>query len=342
MLIVMDSKATPEDIEHVCEVIVRLGYEARPIPGGQRTAIGLVGNDGSVDPGRFVGLPGVRDAIQVSAPYKLVSREWKQENTLIRLPNGALIGDGNVCMMGGPCSVESEAQIEESAKVVAAAGGTVLRGGAFKPRTSPYAFQGLGEEGLRHMRAAADRHGLAMVTEAIDLDSAAMVARYADVIQIGARNMQNFTLLNAVGRLDKPVLLKRGMAATIKEWLLAAEYVLRGGNEQVILCERGIRSFDDSTRNVMDIAAIAVAKARSHLPVIADPSHGTGRRNQVRALAMAAVAAGADGLIIEMHPRPEEALSDGAQSLYPDQFHSMVEDVARIADAVGVKLSTTG
>lgn len=340
MLIVMGKNATEADIERVCGIIVKLGYEARPIPGGQRTAIGIVGNQGAVDPGRFVGLPGVADVIPVSAPYKIVSREWKAEDTVVRLANGTEIGGGSVAIMGGPCSVETEEQIYASAEAVSDAGGTVLRGGAFKPRTSPYAFQGLGEEGLKMMRAAADAHGLAVVTEAVDHASAEMVARYADLVQIGARNMQNYSLLSAIGKLDIPVVLKRGMSATVKEWLLAAEYVMSAGNENVVLCERGIRSFDSSTRNVMDLGAVAVAKAHTHLPVIADPSHGCGRRRHVSALACAAVAVGADGIIVEMHPHPEEALSDGAQSLYPEQFAAMVEDVGRVAGAVRRTIST--
>lgn len=340
MLIVMGAHASEQDVERICEIINKLGYEARPIPGGQRTAIGIVGNQGAVDPGRFVGLPGVANVIPVSAPYKMVSREWKDEDTIIRLKNGTEIGGGKLAIMGGPCSVETEEQIFESAKGVAAGGGTVLRGGAFKPRTSPYAFQGLGEDGLRMMRAAADEYGLAMITEAVDHSSAELVARYADIVQIGARNMQNYSLLSAVGKMEIPVVLKRGMSATIKEWLLAAEYLMSAGNEQVALCERGIRSFDTSTRNVMDIAAIAVAKAHTHLPVIADPSHGCGRREHVAALARAAVAVGADGLIVEMHPKPEEALSDGAQSLYPEQFTAMVDGARKVAHALGRSLST--
>ena len=342
MLIVMGRDAEQADIDRVCGIIESLGFEARPIPGGQRTAVGIVGNQGAVDPGRFIGLPGVAEAIPVSAPYKIVSREWRSEDTVIRLKNGTAIGGGSVVIMGGPCSVETEEQIFASAAAVAHGGGTVLRGGAFKPRTSPYAFQGLGEAGLKMMRAAADEHGLAVVTEAVDHASAELVAKYADLVQIGARNMQNYSLLSAIGGLEIPVVLKRGMSATVKEWLLAAEYVMSAGNERVVLCERGIRSFDSSTRNVMDLAAVAVAKAHTHLPVIADPSHGTGRRQYVTALAKAAVAVGADGLIVEMHPKPEEALSDGAQSLYPEQFKAMVEDVVRVAGAVRRKVSGAG
>lgn len=341
MLIVMKSAATEEQVAHVCRLIEGLGYEARPMPGEVRTAIGIVGNDGAIDRGRFVGVAGVHQVIPVSAPYKLVSREWKAEDTVVTLPNGTAIGGGSVAVIGGPCSVESKDQIRRSAEVVAEAGGTVLRGGAFKPRTSPYSFQGLGEQGLQWMREAADEFGLGMVTEAVDAASAELVAEYADMVQIGARNMQNYALLNTVGAMKTPVVLKRGMAATIKEWLLAAEYLLAAGNEDVVLCERGIRSFDAMTRNVLDIGAIAAARQLTHLPIIGDPSHGTGVRDLVPALARATVAAGADGVIVEMHPRPEEALSDGAQSLYPEQFVEMVASLRRVADAVGVRISTT-
>jgi 3-deoxy-7-phosphoheptulonate synthase len=340
MLIVMKSGATESEIATICDVIQRMGFEPRPIPGPTRTAIGIVGNDGPIDPGRFTGLPGVSELIPVSAPFKLVSREWRREDSVVELPNGTKIGGGNpVVVMGGPCSVESAEQIEQSAKFVAEAGGRVLRGGAFKPRTSPYSFQGLGEDGLRMMRSASDAHGLAMVTEAIDLESAELVAKWADMIQIGARNMQNFSLLRRVGQLGKPVMLKRGQSATIKEWLLAAEYVAASGCEQIILCERGIRGFDTMTRNVMDVAAIPVAKDLTHLPVIGDPSHGTGRRDKILPLARATVAVGADGLIVEMHPDPNHAMSDGGQSLYPHQFAEMVVELRRVAAALGTSIA---
>ena len=339
MLIVMQAEAGEADVERVCAVIRQRGFEARPIPGGRRTAIGLVGNDGAVDPSPFLSLPGVLETISVSAPYKLVSREWKAEDTIIELPNGAKIGGGDVCIIGGPCSVESESQIMAAAEMVAKAGSPVLRGGAFKPRSSPYSFQGLGVDGLKILQKAGHAFGLATVTEAIDHASADVVAEYADVIQIGARNMQNYSLLKRVGQLRKPVVLKRGMSATIKEWLLAAEYILSGGNTQVILCERGIRSFDSATRNVLDVAAIPVAKGLTHLPVIADPSHGTGLRDKVIPMALAAIAAGADGLIVEAHPRPDEALSDGHQSLYPQQFAEMFAVSGQIAAVLGHTLS---
>ncbi|HBN08383.1 MAG TPA: 3-deoxy-7-phosphoheptulonate synthase [Cyanobacteria bacterium UBA8530] len=331
MLILMQQTATQADIERVLATVVELGFQARPIPGEQRMAIGVVGNDRQIDGSRLEALPGVREIIHVSAPYKLVSREWKKSDTEIRLFNGTVVGGKGIVVMGGPCSVESEEQIMEAAAFVAAMGGAVLRGGAYKPRSSPYSFQGMGEEGLKILARAREKYGLAIITEAIDGESADRVADYADIIQIGARNMQNFALLRHVGKLDKPVLLKRGISATIKELLLAAEYILSEGNEKVILCERGIRSFDDATRNVMDIAAIPILKQLSHLPVIADPSHGTGLRNKVIPMSRAAVAAGADGLIVEMHPHPEKALSDGMQSLYPEQFGELVREVGKIA-----------
>jgi 3-deoxy-7-phosphoheptulonate synthase len=334
MLILMEQNATATDIERVMKVIVELGYSARPIPGEQRTAIGVVGNDKRVDSTRIEGLPGVQEVIHVSAPYKLVSREWRKAETVITLENGSKIGGRSICLMAGPCAVESETQLMRAAEIVRSTGITVLRGGAFKPRTSPYAFQGLGEKGLEILAKAKRTFGLAVVTEAIDIESANMIAEHADIVQIGARNMQNFSLLKHCGKLQKPILLKRGMSATIKEFLLAAEYIVSEGNERVILCERGIRSFDDSTRNVLDVAAVPVIKQLSHLPTIADPSHGTGRRDKVAPMARAAIAAGADGLIIEMHPEPEKALSDGMQSLYPDQFKEMVHDVERVAMAI--------
>ena len=259
-MVLMKKDAREAEIQKVCEVIETMGYRAAAMPGEQRTAIGLVGNDKRVDDSRVRGLPGVQKVVHVSAPYKQVSREWRDESTVVALANGVEIGGDEVIIMGGPCSVESEAQLMESAQVVAAAGGRVLRGGAFKPRSSPYAFQGLGVEGLEILARARERFGLAVITEALDLESANLVAEYADIVQIGARNMQNFTLLRHVGRLGRPVMLKRGMSATIKEWLLAAEYVVNEGNTNVILCERGIRSFDDTTRNVMDVAAIALVK----------------------------------------------------------------------------------
>ena len=334
MLVVMKKEATQEQIEGVVTAIRAMGYEARPIPGAQRTAIGLLGNDGRVDAGRVEGLSGVAEVIQVSQPYKVVAREWRPDDTVITLPNGSTIGGPGIVVMAGPCAVESEAQLNTTAASIAAAGATILRGGAFKPRTSPYAFQGLGLDGLKLLRAAADRHGLAVVTEAIDETSLRQVAEWADIIQIGARNMQNFMLLKAAGQTRKPVLLKRGLSATIQEWLLAAEYIAAEGNEQIILCERGLRSFDPNTRNLLDITAVPVVKQLSHLPVIVDPSHGTGRREKVLPVARAAVAVGADGLIIEVHPKPEEAMSDGPQSLTLPMFDELMLEIAKIATAI--------
>jgi 3-deoxy-7-phosphoheptulonate synthase len=335
MLVVMKHNASDEAIEAVVDAIQDMGYGARPIPGGQRTAVGLIGNDGRVDTARLEGMEGVLECIAVTQPYKQVSREWREEDTLIHLENGTVIGGSEVVLMAGPCAVESEDQIMTSARLLRAAGATVLRGGAFKPRTSPYSFQGLGEEGLRLLAQAREETGLAIVTEAVDPAGVDLVSEYADIIQIGARNMQNYPLLRRAGQSGKPVLLKRGMSATITEFLLAAEYLLAEGNDDVILCERGVRSFDTHTRNLLDLTAIPVVKSLSHLPIIADPSHGTGLRSKVVPMGRAAVAAGADGLIVEVHPDPTRALSDGAQSLYPGQFDELVGQIRVIANAIG-------
>jgi 3-deoxy-7-phosphoheptulonate synthase len=334
MLVVMKQNASEDEIGRVVDTIREMGYDARPIPGRQRTAVGLIGNDGRVDSARLEGLPGVLETIEVSQPYKQVSREWKAEDTVITLPNGTRIGGREIALMAGPCAVESEQQIVGVARSLRDMGATILRGGAFKPRTSPYSFQGLGEEGLVLMAKARDETGMAIVTEALEPESVELVASYADIIQVGARNMQNYALLRRAGRSGKPVLLKRGMSATIKELLLAAEYLLAEGNDQVILCERGVRSFDTHTRNLLDLTAIPVVKALSHLPIIADPSHGTGIRTKVTPMARAAVAAGADGLMVEVHPEPDRALSDGAQSLYPEQFAELMEQIHVIARAL--------
>lgn len=330
----MSQTATDVEIRRVMTTIEAMGYEARPIPGKQRTAIGLIGNDGRVDSGRLESLPGVIEVIHVSQPYKQVSREWRIENTVIHLPNGTTIGAQDVVVMAGPCSVESEKQILAAAHRVRSAGATILRGGAFKPRTSPYAFQGLGLKGLQLLAKARTETGLAIVTEALEPDTVDAVAEYADIVQIGARNMQNYPLLRRAGRSGKPILLKRGLAATIKELLLSAEYILAEGNPNVILCERGVRSFDDQTRNMLDLTAIPVVQSLSHLPIIADPSHGTGVRAKVLPMARAAVAAGADGLMIEVHPDPDHALSDGGQSLWPEQFEQLVIEIRSIAAAL--------
>jgi len=340
MLVVMDNHATPEQIERVVRVIEEMGYHARPMPGGQRTAVGLVGNDGRVDGSRIEALPGVAEVIHVSKPYKQVSREWKQENTIVRIAPGVMFGGSDIQIIAGPCSVESEKQIVSAARLVRDAGATALRGGAFKPRSSPYSFQGMGKRGLELLAVAKQETGLAIVTEALDEESINLVAEVADCIQIGARNMQNYSLLRAAGRIGKPVLLKRGMAATITDLLMSAEYILAEGNERVILCERGIRSFDTMTRNLFDLTAIPLVQKLSHLPIIADPSHGTGLRDKVTPMARAAIAAGADGIIVEVHPNPDVALSDGAQSLYPDQFTSLVTELRAIAQAIGRNIAT--
>ncbi len=339
MLVVMKHGATDGQVEDVVRAIEDMGYRARPMPGAQRTTVGLVGNDGSVEASRLVGIEGVLRVIHVSPPYKQVSREWCPEDTVIELPNGVRIGEKDVAVMAGPCSVESREQILETAHRVAEAGATVLRGGAFKPRTSPYSFQGLGEEGLELLARARAETGLAIITEALDMDSMGLVAEYTDIIQIGARNMQNYSLLRAAGRVGKPVLLKRGMAATIKELLLAAEYIVAEGESRVMLCERGVRNFDTHARNLFDLTAIVTIHELSHLPIVADPSHGTGARSKVGPMARAAVAAGADALILEVHPDPAKAASDGQQSLTLEQFDALMAELHPIANAIGRRIA---
>jgi 3-deoxy-7-phosphoheptulonate synthase len=335
----MHHDAREEDIRAVVEAIEAMGYQAQPMPGRQRTAVGLIGNDGRVDGSPLIALAGVQEVIHVTQPYKRVSREWKAESTVIRLPGGLALGGDDVLIMAGPCSVESEAQILEAAHAVKDAGATVLRAGAFKPRSSPYSFQGLGRRGLELLTLARRETGLLVVTEAMDPEGVDAVAEVADIIQVGARNMQNYSLLRRAGRAGKPVLLKRGIAATIQELLLAAEYILAEGNPDVILCERGIRSYDTQTRNLLDLSAIPIVHALSHLPIIADPSHGTGRRGLVAPMARAALAAGADGLLVEVHPDPDRALSDGAQSLRPEQFDGMMVELRLIAEAIGRRIA---
>jgi 3-deoxy-7-phosphoheptulonate synthase len=339
MLIVMRHGATKEHVRRVVDTIEEMGYQARPMPGAQRTAVGLVGNDGRVDSSRLEGLEGVQEVIHVTKPYKQVSREWKAEPTIVRLPGGLAVGGTDVVAIAGPCSVESEEQILDSARRVREAGATILRDGAFKPRSSPCSFQGLGRDGLTLLARAREETGILICTEALDPESVPWVTEVADIVQVGARNMQNFSLLRAVGRCGKPVLLKRGMAATLNELLLSAEYLLAEGNEQVILCERGIRSFDPSTRNVFDLTAVPMVQALSHLPIVADPSHGTGLRDKVIAMARAAVAAGADGIMVEVHPDPDRAMSDGAQSLRPEQFSQLMREVRLIAEAIGRRIA---
>ncbi len=341
MLIVMRHGATAEEIEKVVAVIKELGYQARTMPGAQRTAVGLVGNDGRVDASRLEGLAGVQEVIHVSKPYKQVSREWKGESTVIRLGGGVTVGGAEVVAIAGPCSVESEKQIVTAAQQVREAGAVILRGGAWKPRSSPYTFQGLGRPGLKLLARAREESGLLVCTEAMDPEGVRWVSEVADIVQIGARNMQNYSLLKAAGRCGKPILLKRGLSATVTELLLSAEYILAEGNHEVILCERGIRGFDPTTRNVFDLTAIPVVHKLSHLPIIADadPSHGTGLRDKVIPMARAAVAAGADGIMVEVHPNPEQALSDGAQSLFPDQFAQLMREVRVIAEVIGRRVA---
>ncbi|MFN0098825.1 MAG: 3-deoxy-7-phosphoheptulonate synthase [Gemmatimonadaceae bacterium] len=335
MLVVMKTGATEAEIARVCDWIREKGYTPQPMPGAQRTAVGLVGNDGRVDGSALEDLPGVAEVIHVSNPYKQVSREWRPENTLVTIAPGVVFGGNAVPIIAGPCSVESEAQILASARAVKAGGAVALRGGAYKPRSSPYSFQGMGKKGLELLALAKRETGLAIVTEAMDDEGAHLVAEYADCIQIGARNMQNYSLLKTAGKIGKPVLLKRGMAATIQDLLLSAEYLLAEGNSQVILCERGLRSFDTTSRNLFDLTAIPVVQQLSHLPIVADPSHGTGRRDKVLPMSRAAVAAGADGILIEVHPQPEKAMSDGAQSQTPEQFTDTVRELRRVAEAIG-------
>ena len=329
----MTAQATSADVEGVCRKIEALGFRAHIIPGAQRTAVGITGNPGAIDPSEFEDLPGVAEAIRVSKPYKLVSREVKAENTVVTIRD-VPVGGPALAFFGGPCSVESREQILQSAQAVKAAGGELLRGGAYKPRTSPYAFQGLGEAGLKLLAEAREATGLGIVTEALDVETFDLVEEYADCIQIGARNMQNFSLLRRAGRARKPVLLKRGISATLEEFLMAAEYILSEGNYQVILCERGVRTFADHSRNTLDLSVVPAVQRLSHLPIIVDPSHGTGRRDQVHPMALAAIAAGASGLLVEMHPSPDRAISDGYQSLYPEQFAEVVRDCRAIAEVL--------
>jgi 3-deoxy-7-phosphoheptulonate synthase len=342
MLVVMHSQATEEQIRAVCRKIESLGYRPHSIPGAQRTAIGITGNQGEVDPGALDEMPGVQEVIRVSKPYKLVSRDTKPDNTVIKFPGSPVtIGGTELAVMAGPCGIESREQAFAIAERVTRAGAQFFRGGAYKPRTSPYSFQGMGEEGLKIMAEVRGRFGLLIVTEAVDYESLDLVEKYGDMIQIGARNMQNFSLLKRAGRARKPVLLKRGISATLEEFLMAAEYVMSEGNYNIVLCERGVRTFADHTRNTLDLSIVPAVQRLSHLPIIVDPSHGTGKRNKVTPLSRAAVAVGADGLIIEVHHDPDRALSDGMQSLYPDQFDVLMRQVRQIAAVVGRSLRGT-
>jgi len=338
MVVVMQEGASEPQIQAVIDRLVGMGFDIHRSTGVRHTVLGAVGAKIDFDVRDIEVLKGVAEVLRISAPYKLASRAFRPQGTIVKVgPPGreVEIGGQQVIMMAGPCSVESQDQIQRSAEIVASCGARLLRGGAFKPRTSPYSFQGLGEEGLRYLREAADRCGLLVVSEVMDSSDLAMMLRYVDLLQVGARNMQNYNLLRGLGKVDKPVLLKRGTAATIEELLLSAEYIMAGGNYQIVLCERGIRTFESYTRNTLDISAIPVVKKLSHLPIIADPSHGTGRRDKVAPMARAAVAAGADGLLIEVHPSPDTALSDGAQSLAPDQFAALMKELRMIAPAVG-------
>ena len=333
MLIVMKADATERDVEGVIRVVTELGLRAHPLPGAQRTAIGITGNQGAVDATRFENLPGVAEAIRVSKPYKLITLDLRPEKTVVRVGDAA-IGGEELALIAGPCAIESRAQAFAIAETVRRSGARFFRGGAFKPRTSPYAFQGLGEEGLKILADVREAYGLKIVTEAMDEHGLDMVEKYGDVIQIGARNMQNFSLLRRAGRSHLPILLKRGLAVTLDEWLLAAEYVMAEGNYNVILCERGIRTFAQHTRNTLDLAAIPAVRRISHLPVVIDPSHGTGKNYMVTPLARAGVACGADGLIIEVHDQPERALSDGAQALTLEQYEQLVTEVRAIHEVI--------
>jgi 3-deoxy-7-phosphoheptulonate synthase len=342
MLVVMQAQATEEQVRAVCQKIESLGYRAHSMPGAQRTAIGITGNKGEVESGTLEEMPGVQEVIRVSKPYKLVSRDTKPDNTIIKFPGSSVtMGGADLAIMAGPCAIESRDQAFKVAERVARAGAQFFRGGAYKPRTSPYSFQGMGEDGLKIMAEIRDRLGLLIVTEAVDYESLDLVDHYADVIQIGARNMQNFSLLKRAGRARKPVLLKRGLSATLEEFLMAAEYVLSEGNYNVVLCERGVRTFADHTRNTLDLSVVPAVQRLSHLPIIVDPSHGTGKRNKVTPLSRAAVAVGADGLIVEVHHDPDRALSDGMQSLFPDQFDALMQQVRQIAVVVGRKVPIT-
>lgn len=331
----MRTDATRDEISGVTATIRDLGLRAQRISGNQRTAIGMTGDVSNVDESRFRALPGVRDVVQMTQPFKLVSREWKPDTTVVEVAEGISFGGNSIPIIAGPCSVESEEQITEAALEVRAAGATLLRGGAFKPRSSPYSFQGLGVPGLEMLARASERSGLPVVTEAVDPEGIAIVSEYADVVQIGARNMQNFSLLKRAGDIDKPILLKRGLASTIVELLLSAEYIAASGNDRIILCERGIRGFDTSVRNVFDLTSIPVVQSLSHLPIIADPSHGTGFREYVPRMALAAIVAGADGLMVEVHPDPVRAVSDGAQSLYPAQLAKLIAQAREIIPTIG-------
>jgi len=334
VVIMMQKKVSEKKIEAIIKKLDDQGYAVHRSTGVDHVLLGVIGNTAKLDPRDLRVLPGVADAYRISAPYKFVSREFRKKNTVVKIKDVS-IGADEVVVMAGPCAIESREQTMTIAEHVSKAGAKILRGGAFKPRTSPYSFQGMGEEGLKIMREAADKFNMLVITEAMDKDQLPLISEYADIIQIGARNMQNFTLMRALGEIEKPIFLKRGISATIEEWLMSAEYIVAGGNKEIILCERGIRTFEKYTRNTLDLSSIPVVQKLSHLPIIADPSHGTGLRNKVLPMARAAVAAGADGIMIEVHHDPENALSDGAQSLYPDQFEELMDQIRIIAEVIG-------
>ena len=334
MVVVMQERAAEDQIQHVIATLVEKGFDVHRSTGQMRTVLGAVGGNRDFDKRLLEVMDGVQEVLRITEPYKLASRTFRPEPTVVSMGDFRIGGD-EVIVMAGPCSAETEEQVEAAAAAVSKAGAKVFRGGAFKPRSSPYSFQGLGEAGLQMMRTACDRHHLKLVSEVMDVSQIELVDGYADMLQVGARNMQNFSLLRELGRARKPVLLKRGISATIEEWLLSAEYILSGGNPDVVLCERGIRTFESYTRNTLDISAVPVIHKLSHLPIVADPSHGTGRRDKVAPMARAAVAAGADGLIIEVHPDPDHALSDGAQSVFPEQFGRLMAELRIIAPAIG-------
>ena len=338
MIVAMQEQAAEEQIQQVIERLVSMGFEVHRSTGARQTVLGAVGARHEFDIRDIEVLPGVGEVHRISSPYKLVARSFRPDGTIVKFPRGVTIGGNEVVLMAGPCSVESRDQIFAVAESVARSGAKFLRGGAFKPRSSPYTFQGLGEDALKLMREAADQFGMLVVSEVMEISQIPLMLPYVDLLQVGARNMQNFNLLRELGKVRKPVLLKRGIAATIEELLLSAEYLMAGGNYEVIVCERGIRTFETYTRNTLDISAIPIVKKLSHLPILADPSHGTGRRDKVSPMGRAAIAAGADGLLIEVHNNPDKALSDGAQSLYPEQFAKLVEELRMIAPAVGRKL----
>jgi 3-deoxy-7-phosphoheptulonate synthase len=338
MLIVMSSNATPAQVQAVCDRVTELGFTPNEIPGAVRVAIGITGNKGAVDPALFNRLPGVAEAVAVSKPWKLVSREVKPDDTIIDV-GGVKIGGGGLVVMAGPCSVETREQTLSTAKHVREHGARILRGGAFKPRTSPYDFQGLREEGLKLLAEAREATGMPVITEVKDTETLPLVAEYADILQIGARNMQNFSLLEAVGALGKPVMLKRGMSSSVNEWLMAAEYIVSRGNYQVMLCERGIRTFETLTRNTLDLGVVPLVRAITHLPIVVDPSHGTGVARAVAPMTRAAVATGVDGVIVEVHPNPSKALSDGPQALTFAMFEVLMNDVKKLAAALGQSLT---